>query len=95
MVHEVAVHFIEYVVAVEIVIPRVLEPIRNHVTLVSDGKLVVDVAFINGKILFVAHNEAFHQAVVDDIVNFVDMIGFCRFDVVGNICTFLPVFHRV
>ena len=84
MVHEVAVHFIEDVVAVKIVEPGIFHPFGDEIALVVHGVGVVDVAFLDGKFRAVAHDVRCYQAVFNDMAYLVDAIRFGGVDVIGD-----------
>lgn len=95
MVHEVAVYFIIDVVAVEIVIARVLQALRDDVSLLVEGVGIVYVSSLERESGTVAHDVAIGERIVNGIIYLADIIRLIRIDVVCHQGSFpfLPQFY--
>ena len=95
MVHEVAVHLKIDVIAIKEEIPRVFHPIRDDFALVVKGIGIVDVTFFGLKSGTITHDIAINERIIDDIVEFVDVIRLGGVNMIGDGGSFSPRFHRV
>ena len=95
MVHEVAVYLIIDVIAIKEEIPRVFHPIRDDFTLVVKGIGIVDVTFFGFKSGTITHDISINERIIDDIVEFVDVIGLGWVNVISDGGSFSLRFHRV
>ena len=92
MVHEVAVHLIEDVVATEKEITRVLHSLGDDFAFFVEFKGIVDVATIQSELSAVAHDIASDKGVFYDVVDLTDSVRLAWADVVIDACFSLSLF---
>ena len=95
MVHEIAVHLKEDVIAAEIEVSRVFHPLGDGFAYAVERIGIVDVSFLNLELSTITHDVAPNEGVVDDKFDIVDFIRFGGVDMIGDFCPLSSIFHRV